>query len=71
MNKPPADESPLSPHRAFVVQLREHADVERGHWVGRVEHVTSGQATHFHSREELLAFIVRVLASPARDPPED
>jgi hypothetical protein len=29
---------------------------------GRVEHVVSGQATHFASLEELLAFIVRVLA---------
>jgi hypothetical protein len=63
MNKPPADESPLLPHRAFVVQLREHADVERGQWTGRVEHVTSGQAAHFQSLEELLAFIARGLAS--------
>jgi len=62
MNKPPADESPLLPHRAFVVQLREHADVARGQWVGRVEHVTSGQAAHFQSLEELLAFMERVLA---------
>jgi hypothetical protein len=60
MNKPPADQSPLSPHRAFVVQLREHSDVERGQWVGRVEHVTSGEAIHFQSLEELLAFVARV-----------
>ena len=31
-------------------------------WDGRVEHVVSGQMTHFHSVEELLVFIVRVLA---------
>ena len=48
------------------MQLREHADVERGQWVGRVEHVSSGQASHFQSVEELLAFIARVLASTAR-----
>ncbi|MBV8359853.1 MAG: hypothetical protein JO189_18240 [Deltaproteobacteria bacterium] len=66
MNKPSADESPLSPYRAFVVQFREHADVERGQWTGRVEHVTSGQAAHFQSCEELLAFIVRVLAPSTR-----
>jgi hypothetical protein len=63
MNKPPPDESPLSPHRAFVVQLREHADVARDQWAGRVEHVASGQAAHFQSLEELLTFIARVLAA--------
>jgi len=31
-------------------------------WDGRVEHVVSGQMTHFHSLEELVAFISRVLA---------
>jgi hypothetical protein len=68
MDKPPNDESPLSPYRAFVVQLREQADVERGQWLGRIEHVTSGQATHFESLNELLAFVVRVSASSrARD----
>jgi hypothetical protein len=28
---------------------------------GRVEHLVSGQAARFHSLEELLAFMVRVL----------
>jgi hypothetical protein len=69
MNEPPADESPLSPHRAFVVQFRENADVERGRLTGRIEHVTSGQATHFQSLEQLLAFVARVLATLARQPP--
>jgi len=68
MNKLPADESPLSPYRAFVVQLREQADVEHDHWSGRVEHVTSGQVMHFQSLEELLAFVVRISgSSQARD----
>lgn len=62
MTKPPADESPLSPHRAFVVQLREQADVERARWAGRIEHVTSGRATHFQSLEELVTFIAAVLS---------
>ena len=66
MNGHPADESPLSPHRAFVVQLREQANVESGQWMGRIEHVTSGQAAHFHTVEELLGFVVRVLASAAK-----
>jgi hypothetical protein len=46
-----------------VVQFREETDVVgQGRFAGRVEHVVSGQATHFHSLEELLAFIARVLA---------
>jgi len=65
MTKPPADESPLSPPRAFVVQLREHADVEHGQWAGRIEHVTSSRATHFQSLEQLLAFVARILATLA------
>jgi hypothetical protein len=52
---------PLSVHRAFVVQLGAEADVAQGRVVGRVEHVVSGQATHFHSLEELLAFMAWVL----------
>jgi len=66
MGKPVTDESPLSPDRAFVVQLREQADVEQGHWSGRIEHVTSGRAMHFQSLDELLAFVARVLRGLAR-----
>lgn len=64
MNRP-ADQSPFSPHLAFVVQLREHADVDHGQWSGRVEHVTSGRASHFQSIEELLGFMKRVVTSSA------
>jgi len=70
MNNLPADQSPLSPHRAFVVQFRKQADVEQGCWAGRVEHVTSGHATHFRSLEELVAFMVGVLGSLTRSPPD-
>ena len=69
MAQGPPDESPLSPHRAFVVQLREQADIAQGRWAGRVEHVTSGRATHFQSLEELVAFIGGVLPSPIRGTP--
>jgi len=65
MNKS-VDESPLSPHRAFVVQLCEQADVERGHWVGRVEHVTSGRAIHFQSLEDMVGFIAGISGFPIR-----
>ena len=61
-------QTPLSPHRAFVVQFRAETAVEQGRFVGRVEHVVSGQAAHFASLEELLAFMARVLAT-VRAPP--
>ena len=67
--KPPAEPpSALSPHRAFVVQFRAETDVGQGRCTGRVERVISGQATHFASLEELLAFIAQVLAT-VRAPP--
>ncbi len=53
---------PLSVHYAFVVHFRVNSDVARRRLAGRVEHVVSGQAAHFASLEELLAFIARVLA---------
>lgn len=55
---PPA----LPTNRAFVVQLRDQPPGAPLSWDGRVEHVVSGQMTHFHSLEELLAFIHRLVA---------
>jgi hypothetical protein len=67
--KPPTEEpSVLSPYRAFVVQFRAETNIEEGHCTGRVEHVVSGQATHFASLEELLAFVAYILAT-MRAPP--
>jgi hypothetical protein len=56
-------EPSLPTNRAFVVQFRAETELERGRVVGRVEHVVSGQATHFASLEELLAFMGRVLTT--------
>ena len=53
--------APLSVHNAFVVHLRVNSDITRRRIAGLVEHVVSGQATHFQSLEELLAFMARVL----------
>lgn len=53
--------SPLSPHRAFVVQFRRDTGKELGYFAGRVEHMTSGQAARFQSIEELTTFLTRVL----------
>jgi hypothetical protein len=51
----------LSVTRAFVVQFQSDTAIEQGYLAGRVEHVVSGQATHFQSLESLLAFIAQVL----------
>ena len=53
----------LSTDHAFVVQFRSQTDVARLRCEGRVEHVVSGQATHFQSLEELVAFMARVLTT--------
>jgi len=58
---PPA--SPLLPPWAFVVQFRVETDLAQGYCTGRVEHVVSGQAAHFQSLEELVAFMTEVLTS--------
>ncbi len=60
----PRDQPSLPAKRAFVVQFHAEAQVEHEHFQGRVEHLVSGQAAHFESLEELLAFIVQVLTEP-------
>ena len=50
-------------HRfAFVIQFRPDTEVEAGRFEGKVEHIASYEATRFHSLEELLSFIVRILS---------
>jgi hypothetical protein len=66
--------SPLSPYRAFVVQFQAKTNVARGRFAGRVEHIVSGQMTHFSSLEELLAFLGSVLIQvrrPSRQQPRE
>ena len=53
----------LPTNRAFVVQIYRDARVKNGEFKGRVEHIVSYRATHFESPEELVAFIVRVVAA--------
>lgn len=57
---------PLSIHHAFIVHVQADMPVETGQIAGRVEHIVSGQTTHFASLEALLEFIARVL-HPGRD----
>jgi hypothetical protein len=56
----------LPPERAFVVQFYAETVLDATHMAGRVEHVVSGQAEHFHSLPTLLAFITRVLLEGER-----
>jgi len=65
----PTPASPLLPPWAFVVQFRVETDLARGRCTGRAEHVVSGQATHFASLEELVAFLTRVLTAVRAPPP--
>ena len=60
--------SPLLPPWALVVQFRVETDLAQGRCTGRVEHVVSGQAAHFQSVEELLAFLTRVLTAVRTNP---
>jgi len=64
--QPHSGEEPRLPaDRAFVVQVYADVAVAQGQIHGRIEHVLSGQATHFASLAELVAFITRVLAAEA------
>ena len=52
----------LPSDRVFVVQFGRRPSGMATGYDGRVEHLVSGQVARFHSLEELLAFMTRVLA---------
>jgi len=58
----------LPTDRAFVIQFRAQPPDAPVSWEGRVEHLVSGQVTRFHSLEELLAFLRRVLTDEQAPP---
>jgi hypothetical protein len=58
----PASHPSLPTNRVFVVQFRAQPTGASSAYDGRVEHLVSGQVARFHSLEELLAFMVGVLA---------
>lgn len=60
---------PFPIQHAFVVQFAVDTGLDDADLAGRVEHVASGQAMHFQSLEELLAFVTRILR--ALTTPED
>ena len=57
----PESQASLPTNRAFVVQFRAQHTGASPTYDGRVEHLVSGQVARFHSLEELLAFMTRVL----------
>lgn len=52
-----ANEWLLPFNRGFVIQVEAHAEVTANSLRGRVEHMASGRAAHFHSLAELLGFL--------------
>jgi hypothetical protein len=64
------DQPPLPTHRAFVVQLHAESKIEKGQFKGRVEHIVSGQSTHFSSMKALKAFMRHVLTEVRSEEPE-
>ena len=51
---------------AFVVQFRESTDIGAGRFEGKAEHIASYQSVRFHSLDELLAFLDRVMKGMRR-----
>ena len=65
------DQPSLPTHRAFVVQLYAASKIEKGQFKGRVEHIVSGQSTHFSTIKALKAFMRHVLTERRSEEPED
>jgi hypothetical protein len=65
MSEPP---HALPTNHAFVVQFRFQPSEAPLSWEGRVEHLVSGHMARFHSVEELLAFLARVLTEVQQEP---
>ena len=53
---------------AFVVRFREETDFGTNRVEGRVEHIASYEAARFHSVDDLVAFIARMLAKVSETP---
>jgi hypothetical protein len=64
------DQPTLPVNRAFVVQFRRTTSCDEAVDVGRVEHLTSGTATHFDTWPELHRFVEEVLDAERGGPAE-
>ena len=58
----PQSQPSLPTNRVFVVQFRAQPTGASSLYDGRVEHLVSGQVAQFHSLEELMVFMMSVLA---------
>ena len=58
----------LPTNRAFVVQFRAQLSDAPPSWAGRVEHLVSRQVARFHSLDELMEFMTRVLTEVEAPP---
>lgn len=47
--------------RSFVIKFSPDTNPEEGRFIGRVEHVASGQTTRFESSDALVSFLNDVL----------
>ena len=57
----PTSQPAYPTQRAFVVQIHAEVDVTEGEVRGRVEHIVSGQVTHFKTVEALAQFMLQTL----------
>jgi len=55
----------MSTQRAFVIQFGQRPPDTPEWFQGRIEHVGTGEATHFASPRELLDFLFRLVGHPA------
>jgi hypothetical protein len=58
----------LPANRTFVIQLQANSRASEFSHRGRVEHLASGQATHFPDEGKLWAFVDSVLATECSEP---
>ena len=58
----PHTQSALPYAKAFVVQFSAESDPRLGTTTGRVEHLQTGRRSRFASTDELLAWIMAMLA---------
>jgi hypothetical protein len=54
--------------RSFVVQFQSDANVSERRLAGRVEHVRTGDVTHFKSLDELLRFVEDRMEADREEP---
>lgn len=61
MHQPHSPGPPFPTRLAFVVQFGAETAVEHAQCSGRVEHIVSGAMAHFHTLDELWAFMRQTL----------